>query len=315
MLKRYLMATLMTSSILSCVLTAPALAADPFGGTACQEGHDCDVWAGTTGQSPSEEPNPATTAVPKNGACLGPDGRTRVACVDASYGWLGSDGCYYKVAVGFEPSNQLEVAEVSPGVAGTWYRRTCLGASVTTGVVWLPDAATGAGTAPPAPAVVAQEAVNKLRLPEPRVGASPSAEVVQLVGVPVWLWVAGGSWGPVSATAAVPGVSVTATARPVSVTWDFGPGGRVVCAGPGTPFRPGVDDPAAGSPDCGITFARSSAGEVDGRFRVTVTVSWSVGWAGAGQTGVFTGLTSQLVTAMAVDESQALVVAPSGGAR
>jgi hypothetical protein len=255
-----------------------------------------------------------TAATPKGGACVASDRKTPVPCADANYGWLGSDGCYYKQAEGFTPSNELEVAEITPGVTGTWYRRTCLGAAVPTHMVWLPDPAATTRAAP-SPAVLAQQAVSQLRFPQPRIGASPSPDVAQLVGVPVWLWIPEDSWVPVSATAAVPGVAVTATARPVSVTWDFGPGGQVTCSGPGTPFRPGIDDPAKGSPDCGITFSRSSAGQVDGRFRVTVTVTWSVGWAGAGQTGVFDGLTSQLVTAMAVDESQALVVAPGGRAR
>ncbi|MBL7489720.1 hypothetical protein I6A60_29320 [Frankia sp. AgB1.9] len=182
------------------------------------------------------------------------------------------------------------------------------------GVRWLPNAVADT-IIPPSPQVLAQRAASRLRLPVPQIGASPSVGVPQLVGVPVWLWVAPAGWAPVAATAAVPGVAVTATARPVSVTFDFGPGGRTVCAGPGTPFRPGIDDPAAASPDCGITFSQASTGQGDGRFPVTVTVSWSVAWAGAGQAGVFGGLTSRLVSAVTVREVQALVVTAGGGTR
>ncbi|OHV23992.1 hypothetical protein BBK14_23720 [Parafrankia soli] len=172
-------------------------------------------------------------------------------------------------------------------------------------MVWRPDAVMGA-VVPPSPEVMAQRAVSQLVLPAPILGVSPNVDVVQMVGVPVWLWISGG-WGPVSATAAVPGVSVTATARPVSVLWDFGAGGQVRCAGPGRAFRPGVDDPAAGS-ECSIAFAHSSAGQPGGRFPVTVTVTWQVGWAGAGQTGEAAGLTSQTVASVAVGESQGLVL-------
>ncbi|WP_239336548.1 hypothetical protein [Frankia sp. CiP3] len=209
------------------------------------------------------------------------------------------------------PTPAVQATEATPGVAGSWYDQNCLGISGTGGaVVWRPD--TGMAVVPPSPQILAQRAVNRLRLPEPRIGVSPSADVVQTVGVPVWLWIDPAFWAPVTATAAVPAVAVTATALPESVMWDFGSAGRVVCQGPGTAFRAGVDDPVKPSSDCGITFTRSSAGEPDGRFRVMVTVSWSVAWAGAGQAGVFPGLTSELVTAMAVGEAQALVV-PSVG--
>jgi hypothetical protein len=89
----------------------------------------------------------------------------------------------------------------------------------------------------------------------------------------------------------------------------------VVCPGPGTPFRPGVDNPASSSPDCGITFSEPSADQAGGEFPVTETVSWSVTWAGAGQAGTVAGLTSQLTAALTVREVQALVVAAGGGTR
>ncbi|WP_235498513.1 MULTISPECIES: hypothetical protein [Frankiaceae] len=178
------------------------------------------------------------------------------------------------------------------------------------GIVWRPDAQMGA-VVPPSPEVMAQRAVNRLVLPAPAFGLSPDVETVQLVGVPVWLWVDAASWMSVSATASVPGVSVTATARPVSVVWDFGSGGQVRCAGPGRAFQAGVDDPAAMS-ECAIRFTRGSAGEPGGRFPLTVTVSWQVGWVGGGQTGEAAGLTSQTTASVAVGESQALVLSGSG---
>ncbi|WP_436788895.1 hypothetical protein [Yinghuangia sp. YIM S10712] len=161
---------------------------------------------------------------------------------------------------------------------------------------------------PPSPAQLAQVAVSRLVLPSPSVGTSPSGD--QVVSVPTWLWVDGASWGSVSATAAVPGVSVTATAVPVSAVWSMGTGDAVTCSGPGTPYGPG-SDPASGSPDCGYTYARSSAGQLAERFPVTVTVTWRVSWAGGGQSGVVEGLSTSASTGLRVREVQAVVVAVS----
>ncbi len=303
-------------TILICIaLEQDAAYADGgFGAVTCTTiGKSCDLWAGTRGprDNPKPIPRPRSSSSSASDSVSCPSlGAAALACLDTMDGWSGSDGCRYQTATDFVASPAVQAVEAIPGEAGSWYWKWCGGEDF--GVVWLPDA--GAARGVQSPAVVAQLAVKKLVVPAPRWEMSPAAGVPQMVGVPVWLWLAGG-WGPVSATAAVPGVSVTATARPQGVTWDFGDGGVVSCVGPGTPFRLGVDDPAAGSPDCGVVFTHSSAGQVDGRFPVSVTVRWLVGWAGAGQQGVVPGLTSRAVSSVVVSESQALVVAGSGGVR
>ncbi|WP_206778477.1 hypothetical protein, partial [Frankia torreyi] len=258
-----------------------AFAGDAFGAAVCSSGQEgCDLWAGTSGHP--EKPSvlsgarPSTSSEAESVTCP-TVGTGALPCLDTMRGWSGSDGCRYQAATDFVPSAAVEAERATPGEKGSWYWRSCGGASFE--AVWLPDAVTAGAVL--SPATLAQVAVKKLRLPAPSVMMSPGVGVPQLVGVPVWLWL-GGVWGPVSVTATVPGVSVTATARPQEVVWDFGAGGAVSCRGPGTPFRVGVDDPAAGSPDCGVVFVRSSAGQSDGRFPVTVTVRWQVGWVGAG---------------------------------
>ncbi|MCK9922185.1 hypothetical protein MXD61_09885 [Frankia sp. AgPm24] len=295
-----------------CVFAGGA-SADPFGSTLCADtDRGCSVWAGTTGQAAVPHAAPLAGAAVSSATAELPScpssGSNVLACLATRQGWSGGDGCRYRAATDFEAAPDIAAEEVKPGVAGSWYWKSCQDGA-TFDVVWLPDA-----EAAPSPAAVAQLAVKKLVMPTPQLAMSPGLGVPQLVGVPVWLWLAG-AWGPVSATAAVPGVSVTATARPQEVRWNFGDGGAVECAGPGTAFRPDVDDPATASPDCGWVFSRSSAREVDGRFPVRVTVRWQVGWAGAGQQGVVPDVTSQSVVSVAVDESQALVVPAPGGAR
>src|SRR6266511_1777135 len=112
--------------------------------------------------------------------------------------------------------------------------------------------------APPvvSPQVLARQARARLTLPDVAIRVNPSGD--QLVGLPSWLSLDPASWRPQSATASVPGISVTATATPIQAVWSMGSGDSVVCHGPGTPWRPGTD-PMAASPDCGYRYVRSSA--------------------------------------------------------
>jgi hypothetical protein len=157
----------------------------------------------------------------------------------------------------------------------------------------------------PPPGVLAQLAVSYLRLAGPVIQSSPKPAALQLTGLPVWLWIAPAAWQPQSATAQVPGESVTATATPVSAAWSMGDGKTVTCNGPGTPY--GGGNPAAASPTCGHTYERSSAGQPSGAYRVTVTITWDVTWTATGGAG---GVLAPLHTAGAaqfqVAESQAL---------
>ncbi|WP_257900981.1 hypothetical protein [Saccharothrix obliqua] len=152
------------------------------------------------------------------------------------------------------------------------------------------------------PAELADTARSRLQLPSVVIAASPVGD--QLVHLPTWLWLSSG-WSEVSATASVPGVSVAATAKPISVSWSMGDGSTVTCAGAGTPYTAGAD-PRATSPDCGHVYHRSSAGQPEEEFPVTVTVRWVVTWSGAGQGGTFPDMTTTGGTSFRVVESQAL---------
>jgi hypothetical protein len=165
-----------------------------------------------------------------------------------------------------------------------------------TGVIITPGGALSSGE-------VARLARNHLKLPRPELGSNPAGD--QLVNLPTWLYLVAG-WRTVSATASVPGVSVTATAAPTSVTWAMGDGAPVECAGPGTRYYRAAD-PRSESPDCGHTYRRSSGHTT---FPVTATIHWSVTWSGAGQTGTLPELTTTASSQFRVRESQALNVTP-----
>jgi hypothetical protein len=214
-------------------------------------------------------------------------------------GWAGSDGCYYQPV---DPSPET-IAAIGgqPAGAGGWYLKTCYGADGAGfgGVDWIPG-----GPPVTSPAVLARQARSKLVLPDVVIELNPFGD--QIVRLPTWAWLAGSSWHALSATAEVPGASVTATARPSDALWDFGDGTTVVCKGPGTPWKPGTD-PMLASPDCGHRYMRTSAGAAGAAFTVTVTVSWQVTWAGAGQGGTIPGLTTAGAVQVRVAESQTVI--------
>jgi hypothetical protein len=142
--------------------------------------------------------------------------------------------------------------------------------------------------------------------------SSPAAGDLQLTQLPTWLWISRALWAPRSQTAAVPGEQVTATATPVSVSWRMGDGTTVTCNGPGTPYSNRFN-PAFRSPDCGHTYTRSSAGQQDGAYPVTATITWDITWAGTGGAGgTLPPLLSTSVAAFRVAESQAVNTSAGG---
>ena len=169
-----------------------------------------------------------------------------------------------------------------------------------------PAAPPGGAPVLPAPGVLAQLAVKYLNLPDPVIRSSPAPGALQLTRLPVWLWVAANVWQPQSKTAQVPGEAVTATATPVSASWAMGNGTTVTCTGPGTAYAAG-DNPSAVSPTCGYTYQASSAGQPGGAYKVTVTITWDITWAGAGGAGgVLAPIQTVAAAEFQVAESQAL---------
>jgi hypothetical protein len=283
--------------MVSMVAVSPAMADGGFGGVTCTDPSNpkCAVDAHTPA-GPGGKGGGQSTG---DGKCHNLEGQ-EIPC-QRDGGWAGSDGCYYKPAN--LSADTIAGLGGQPSGKGTWYEKTCYGTdgAATTGFggpVWL--------NTPPAvsPAILAQQARSMLTLPAVTIRVNPSGD--QLVGLPTWLSLDPASWHPQSATASVPGVSVTATATPTQAVWSMGNGESVVCHGPGTPWRPGTD-PAASSPDCGYRYLHSSAGASGGAFPVTVTITWQVTWAGAGQGGTIAGLTTAGAVQVRVAESQTVI--------
>ncbi|MFJ3983398.1 hypothetical protein [Streptomyces fungicidicus] len=152
------------------------------------------------------------------------------------------------------------------------------------------------GDAPPAdienavtPEILAELAYAEIRVPGTEVTLAPTETTK--VNLPTWAWLDGAEFKPVSVTASVPdiGISATATAEPVSL--EIKPGtpdaqtypasgvcgidGRRI----GEPYRQGDADR---TPPCGVKYLRSSG---DGAFPLQATVTWEIHWTGTGGAG------------------------------
>jgi hypothetical protein len=269
---------------------------------------------GSNGSPTQTEPVSVTTAA----TCIYPPGSTNVEpCFDPAFGWLNTEnGCRYLALPPPGPDGQIaaEAGGYHPPGDGTYYMQSCMGivgpppgaVGLVQLVVWLQAPPAGYGGARPDPAILAQEAVSKLGLSGPNVKLSPPAGSQQVVGLPTWMWttVSDATWTPHSATAAVAGESVTATATATSIDWSMGDGNSVTCDGPGTPYSSSYGAHAS-SPTCGYTYSSPSSTAAGGTFPVTGTTTWRITWAGGGQNGTLTLRRSTTVNVV-VQEAEAV---------
>lgn len=286
---------------------APAAAA---GGVSCPPNVEvCVVTVVSPGAPASESGSPAPRQSESSArVCTVPGSTRTVPCTDPAYGWFNNtDGCYYR-GVDVVPPADHPIWQGSPN-SGTVYALQCPlagGGSVSGGWVVLAGAPSGFGAVTVTPADLAVEAVEMLELRGPAIGIAPPPGSTGLVGVPVWLWteVTPSTWGPTSATAAVPGLSVTATAQATRIVWDMGDGTKVTCRTPGTAYS--MSYGGVESPTCGHVYSRTSAREPDHAYAVTATTTWEVSWSGGGASGVIT-VTRASSTSVRIGELQVLV--------
>ena len=265
----------------------------------------------TVGTSPSAPAAPASGATNANGGsireCVNHLIGEVVPCYDPIWGWFNNlDECYYRlVEPAPAPSSRAWEGHYPDGAV---YEAMCFFFTPGTngGWVWLPTPPGGFGAASVTPGELAAQAVDQMALTGPEIGLTITGDELGMVGLPVWLWtnVSPTTWGPNSATAAVPGLSVMATADAVSIAWDMGDGGSVRCANPGTPYIEGQ----VHSPSCEYVYTKTSAGQPDEAFTITGTTTWHVAWSGGGTSGALT-VTRSATTRVRIGELQVLVTA------
>ena len=230
-----------------------------------------------------------------------------VPCFRELWGWFNDrDDCYYQLV---EPQpDAVNSAWEGNYPDGAIYAVTCpdpLNAPGTNGGwTWLPSPPDGYGATETTPGELAARAVEQMQLTGPAIRMTVAADQSGLVGVPVWLWteVTPTTWGPNSATAAVPGLAITATAQATRIVWDMGDGNAVTCLNPGTPYYSGGVE----SPTCDYVYSASSAGEPGDAYTLTATATWEVTWTGGGTSGTLTVTRSSSAT-LRIGELQVLV--------
>ena len=150
------------------------------------------------------------------------------------------------------------------------------------------------------PDELARRARGQLAILYPEPQTSPGHGIDQIVGIETWLWIDDAAWQPISASASIPGLSVTATATPRQVTWDMGDGTTVTCDGPGTVYDPSRS-PADQSTDCGHVYQRRGA------HTAAATITWMVEWSASdGSGGPLTDVSRTTQFPMTVVERQAV---------
>ncbi|MFK3984470.1 hypothetical protein ACI2K4_29365 [Micromonospora sp. NPDC050397] len=229
-----------------------------------------------------------------------------VPCWQAGWGYLNpADGCYYTVESPQPAAGDPAWKGHEPG-DGTVYRQRCFGDLVGE-LVWREDPPPGTPGSL-SPAQLAARAVKELPMRGAQIGISPNQAGTGLVGLPVWMWTAvtPQTWGPITATASVPGLSVTARGIATKITWEMGDAGRsIVCDNPGTPYDKAKYG-ASASPTCGYDgYSQPSRAKPGGRYTVTATTTWHIDWwvVGGGATGAET-VTRESTASIRIDELQ-----------
>ncbi|WP_328669384.1 hypothetical protein [Streptomyces sp. NBC_00328] len=151
------------------------------------------------------------------------------------------------------------------------------------------------GEAPPAdipeaitPEMLAQLAYAEIRVPSTKVDLAPAGTTK--VNLPTWAWLDTAEFKPVSVTASVPLLNVTATttAEPLSLKIEPGTADAQTYPASGVCEITGdhigeayAKGKAKETPPCGVKYLRSSG---DGSYKLRATITWQIHWTGTGVT-------------------------------
>ena len=252
---------------------------------------------------------PSTRGGPSSGSgqriCTVAKTGEQVRCFVDLWGWWNDqDSCYWKQLDPQPPDSVTWEGHYPNGAIWAVICLPIVPGSSAGGWAWRASPPPGYGGTSVTPAQLAQEAVNQMTLTGPEIHLSIPADKFATVGVPVWLWtgVTPTTWGPNSATAAVPGLSVTATAQARQIVWDTGDGLSETCRNPGTAYYAG----GMTSPTCQHVYQRSSAEQPGLAYPIRATTTWDVTWTGGGASGSLT-VTRVSTGQVRVGEVQVLV--------
>ncbi|TCO35684.1 hypothetical protein EV652_101569 [Kribbella steppae] len=232
------------------------------------------------------------------------------ACTSALGNWSNSHQCYLQRLSPQPPYSDPRWQGHTDGSIWACVRELGYdeGEHLTTRWVWLPGEP---DTVVIDPVTLAYRAVAMMELAPPLVKTAPGVGQVGLVNMPVWLWVekTENTWGPITRSASVPGLSVTATARVTAVNWAMGDGSTVRCEGGGTEYDKsmGIKD----SPDCGHRYKKTSRELPKCNYPVAATAQWDITWQSTlGDTGQIS-MTQEAGTQLRIGEAVPVLVDPN----
>jgi hypothetical protein len=205
---------------------------------------------------------------------------------------------------------QLDITKFEGGMRWDLYRRNCEGIKQ---FAWVPRVSADVLWG------IAYEELATRILPDPQPGSAPSLAKTY-VNLGTWFWTDASAWHEYSATAQIPGLSVTVYAKPTQLSFDPGDvavrGGSgqaevrsepAICAGPGEVWQPsdGDDKPS----DCMHTYLHSTSISPDGVWHGTMSITWTVWWtASNGEGGTLDPLTTSTEQDAIVKELQAIII-------
>jgi hypothetical protein len=141
------------------------------------------------------------------------------------------------------------------------------------------------------------------RVPAPVHNMNPAPEVGGVVNLGLWLAVEPQTMDPVHAEAGP--AWITATPMMVNATFDMGVEGnedKITCAGLGTPYPEGSNDPDEGP--CGYTYRQKLPD--DAAYTVTITTEWTIPYTSSSGSGTLTAVTTSSSYDYNVDEIQTI---------
>jgi hypothetical protein len=283
------------------VLARPALAAPV---TCRPDQQFCVIDVSTPGGAAGDQGATSAADTVTDRRCASRWSGLVVPCFDPELGWFNEqDACYWKL---MDPQPPDDIVWGGHYPNGAIYSVSCVDPIPGTngGWAWAATPPPGYGVVGVTPAQLAQRAVKQMQLAGPAINTSIPADRFGVVGVPVWLWTTTGptTWGPTSATASVPGLSVTATATATQIVWATGDGRSETCRDPGTPHYPG----GVISPTCQHIYDQPSGDQPNQAYTITATTTWHVTWTGGGASGDLT-VTRASTGSVRIGEVQVLV--------
>lgn len=320
MLRRLCLVTLLAVMAPFVVLQPPA-AANPVippkpGGPGvyvlkCYEHRDICIWIlkSYDGRPGAGKTKPGTPARQIKRTCS--NGGAPQACTDAELGnWSNNEQCYLKRWEPQPPFSDPVWQGHTDGAVWACVREQGYdeGRHLVTRWVWLPGPP---DTVVTDPLTLAHQAITAMQLAPPVIRTAPGVGQVGLVNLPVWLWVEASenTYGPITRSAEVPGLGVTAVGRVKAIDWGMGDGKTVRCEGPGTPYSKvrGI----TASPDCGHRYRKTSRALPKCQYPVSATAQWEITWQSTvGDTGQIS-MTQQSTTQLRIGEAVPVLIDPN----